>query len=303
MAKDEDAGTPRSFTPAFFGCFDWHSAVHGHWMLARLARRFPDAPFAPRARAALEASITPEKIAAELAYISRPDRVGFERPYGLAWLIQLGAELRQWDDPLAKQLHATLQPLVALASERLAGWIPKLGFPIRSGEHSQTAFAFGLAWEEEELRPVLTRVGEAFYGKDKDCPIAYEPSGHDFLSPCLAEADFMRRILPPERYATWLRGLLPGIPDDGSAWLRPVAPKDREDGKLAHLDGLNLSRAWMLEGIAHGLPDKDPRRASLRVSAREHAEAGLKAVTGEHYAGGHWLGSFATYLTTRRGIE
>ena len=308
MADDADARPPRELTPAFYGCFDWHSAVHGHWMLARLARRFPDAPFAADARAALRSSLTEANVAAEVAYVGREDRDGFERPYGFAWLLQLAAELRQWEDAEAQRLARTLAPLEALAAKRIATWVPKLGFPIRVGEHSQTAFAFGLVWDwslaagDAQMQAGLRDAATAFYAKDRACPIAYEPSGHDFLSPCLAEADFMRRVLAREAFATWLRAALPGIPDDGSTWLAPVAPSDRSDGKLAHLDGLNLSRAWMLDGIASGLPEGDPRRAALRSSARVHADAGLQAVTGEHYAGGHWLGSFATYLTTRRGI-
>lgn len=308
MRDDADARPPRELTPAFYGCFDWHSAVHGHWMLARLARRFPDAPFAADARTALQTSLTDENVAAEVAYVGRDDRDGFERPYGLAWLLQLAAELRQWEDPEAQRLARTLAPLEALAAKRLATWVPKLGAPIRVGEHSQTAFAFGLVWDwaltarDAPMQDALRDAATAFYANDRACPIAYEPSGHDFLSPCLAEADFMRRVLAPDVFAKWLHAALPGIPDDGRPWLEPMTPSDRSDGKLAHLDGLNLSRAWMLDGIASGLPAADPRRAALLSAARVHADAGLSAVTGEHYAGGHWLGSFATYLTTRRGV-
>ena len=308
MRDDADAGTPETLTPAFYGCFDWHSAVHGHWMLARLARRFPDAQLAGQAKRALAQSLTEANIAAEVAYIGRADRDGFERPYGLAWLLQLALELRQWNDPDAQRMAETLAPLESLAAERLLVWLGKLGFAIRSGEHSQSAFAFGLAWDwaiatkHDAMRRALDRAA-GFYRNDRDCPLTYEPSGHDFLSPCLAEADFMRRVIEPVAFATWVSAALPGIPPDGRVWMQPVTPSDRSDGKLAHLDGLNLSRAWMLEGIAAGLPENDPRRASLLATAHVHAEAGLAAVTGEHYAGGHWLGSFATYLTTRRGLK
>lgn len=310
MDSDEDVATPRELTPAFYGCFDWHSAVHGHWLLVRLVRLAPDAPFAAPARAALARSLTPSNIEAEVAYVSRSDRAGFERPYGLAWLLQLSAEVRAWDDPDAKRWSSTLQPLERVAAGRLAAWIPKLSAPIRSGEHSQTAFAFGLALDwartagDRELARIIEDAAVRFHGDDRACPLSYEPSGHDFLSPCLAAADLMRRVLPPPRYADWLGRNLPQIPDDGAAnWLDPARPTDRTDGKLAHLDGLNLSRAWMLDGIAAGLPPGDPRRAALLAASRRHAEVGLAAVTGEHYAGGHWLASFATYLTTRRGIE
>jgi hypothetical protein len=310
MSGDADARPPRELTPAFFGCYDWHSAVHGHWLLVRLARTFPEAPFAARARAAVARSLTPANIEAEVRYLNGPGRVSFERPYGLAWLLQLATELREWDDPQAREWSATLKPLEARAADRLREWLPKLSRPIRVGEHDQTAFAFGLVldWarraEDRAMEQLLTERVEAFYGKDRRGPLAYEPSGHDFLSPCLAEADLMRRILPPARFATWLRGFLPDIPTDGStSWLEPAVVTDPSDPKLAHLDGLNLSRAWMLEGIVSGLPPADKRLRSLQATAKLHREAGLRAVTGAHYEGGHWLGSFAVYLTTGRGLR
>ncbi len=308
LTGPEDARPPHELTPAFFGCFDWHSAVHGHWVLARLARRFPDAPFAARARAALARSLTPEHIAGELAYIGAAQRGGFERPYGLAWLLQLAAELREWDDPQARAWSATLEPLERLAAARLTEWLPRLSAPIRVGEHSQTAFAMGLALDWADARDpsaaaLLRRQAARMYGSDRGCNLNFEPSGHDFLSPCLAAADLMRRVLPPPAFAGWLRAALPGIPGDGdAAWLTPERPSDRSDGKLVHLDGLNLSRAWMLAGVAAGLPPDDPRQTSLRAAMTTHRAAGLEAVTDEHYAGGHWLGSFAVYLTTERGL-
>ncbi|MFP3939545.1 MAG: DUF2891 domain-containing protein [Thermoanaerobaculia bacterium] len=313
LQGDEDVAPPRELTPAFYGCYDWHSSVHGHWLLARLARRFPEAPYAADARAALAESLTPEAIAGEVEYVSGEGRVSFERPYGLAWLLQLAAELREWDDEQAREWVRTLAPLEALAAERIREWVPKLTQPIRVGEHDQTAFAFGLVldWAEaagseggaEGMEELLAERIEDFYLADRSCPLAYEPSGHDFLSPCLAEADLLRRVLPPERFAAWLGAFLPGIPLDGSAdWLRPAEVTDPSDPKLAHLDGLNLSRAWMLEGMAAGLPEEDPRVAALEGAAQAHREAGLAAVTGEHYEGGHWLGSFAVYLVTGRGL-
>ena len=308
LAADGDAKPPRELTPSFYGCFDWHSAVHGHWMLARLAKAFPEASFTADARAALADALQPDKVAAEVAFIGRPDRIGFERPYGLAWLLQLAAELRDWDDPEAKGWAETLAPLEALAAQRLRTWIPKLSFPIRGGEHSQTAFAFGLAWDwalargDREMLAVLKDAADRFYREDRSCPIAYEPSGHDFLSPCLAEADFMRRVMPQPEFRDWLRAALPTIPTGREVWIQPAVPSDRSDGKLAHLDGLNLSRAWMLRGVAQAVGHADARAESLQRTASAHAEAGLAAVTGEHYAGGHWLASFATYYATERGL-
>lgn len=309
MNGDEDAKPPRALTPVFFGCYDWHSAVHGHWLLARLARRFPSASFVPRARAALRISFTNEKVAGEVAYLSAPGRATFERPYGLAWLLQLSAELRGWDDAEAQGWAKTLEPLERAAAKRLADWIPKLAYPIREGEHAQTAFAFGLVldWARSSGDAAMERLVSArsrdLYAKDRSCPIGYEPSGQDFLSPCLAEADLMRRLLAPPAFAGWLLGFLPGIPGDGGAdWLRVGVVTDPSDGKLAHLDGLNLSRAWMLDGMVASLPPKDGRLPALRAARDAHAAAGLASVTGVHYEGGHWLGTFAAYLATRRGL-
>jgi hypothetical protein len=306
---DADVKPPRELTPAFYGCYDWHSAVHGHWLLARLARRFPDAPFAAKARAALDQSLTPEHIAAEVAYLQAAGRTTFERPYGLAWLLQLDAELREWNDPQARRWSEALAPLAKAAAQRIRDWVPKLTAPIRIGEHNQTAFSFGLILDwakgagDLETSTLLTSRIRDLYAKDKDCPMAYEPSGEDFLSPCLAEADLLRRVLPPPAFSEWLTKFLPGIPKDGRAdWLTPGVVTDPTDPKLAHLDGLNLSRAWMLEGIAAGLPSNDRRLPALRAAASAHREAGLRSVTGEHYEGGHWLGSFATYLVTGRGL-
>lgn len=309
LAGDTDVRAPRALTPVFYGCFDWHSDVHAHWLLARLARLHPDAPFAPAARAALARSLTSAGIAAEVAYLSGPGRASFERPYGLAWLLALGAELRAWDDDDARAWAATLMPLEQAAAERLATWLPKLAYPIRTGEHNQTAFSFGLVWDwamatgNDSMLSLLRGKAAQFYLGDADCPIRYEPSGEDFLSPCLAEADFLRRVLAPAEFAAWLGDFLPGIPRNRQPWLAPGIVTDRSDPKLAHIDGLNLSRAWMLRGMAGGLPAEDSRRGALLAAADEHAAAALPAVTGEHYEGGHWLGTFAVYLLSDGGGE
>jgi hypothetical protein len=309
-----DARPPHELTPAFYGCLDWHSDVHGHWLLVRLLCLFPDAPFAAQARAELARSFTPENIATEAQYLRGEGRASFERPYGLSWLLRLAAELRQWDDADGRRWSATLAPLETEVTARLESWLPKLHYPIRIGEHDQTAFSFGLMWDWAEMRDdahmraLLTDAAARFYRHDRNCPLAYEPSGEDFLSPCLAEADFMRRVLTPAEFATWLSGFLPQIPRAAasaaaeSRWLSPGVVTDRADPKLAHIDGLNLSRAWMLEGIAHGLPPHDPRKPALNAAAQAHADAALPAVTGEHYEGGHWLGTFAVYLTSQAGL-
>ena len=310
LNSDTDVAAPHKLTPVFYGCYDWHSSVHGHWLLVRLLRTFPDASFAAAARDALGKSLTAENLKREAAYIRGEGRASFERPYGLAWLLQLCAELREWDDEQAREMSANLRPLEDAAVERLKNWLPKLSHPVRIGEHDQTAFGLGLildyahSTKNDSFAKLLTDSAKKFFLSDKDCPLNYEPSGEDFLSPCLAEADVMRRVLSQDEFAKWLKEFLPQIPTSASAnWLQPVVSPDPSDPKLAHLDGLNLSRAWMLEGIASALPQDDLRQHGLSAAAGAHRRAGLAAVTGAHYEGGHWLGSFAVYLTTRRGTE
>src|SRR5437667_7901093 len=309
LNSDADVGPPRKLTPAFYGCYDWHSSVRGHWLLVRLVRTFPNAAFAPTAREALRQSLTPENIAQEAAYLRAEGRASFERPYGLAWLLQLVAELREWDDPEAQQMATNLRPLEQAALERLEGWLPKLSHPVRIGEHDQTAFALGLMLDyargakDAKFAELVASKATQFFLRDKNCPLTYEPSGEDFLSPCLGEADLMRRVLASADFARWLRIFLPQISlARNGEWLQPVVSPDPSDPKLAHLDGLNLSRACMLEGIASDLPKNDSRLLMIKAAAEEHRRAGLAAVTGKHYEGGHWLGSFAVYLVTRRGI-
>lgn len=321
MASDADLAPPRTLTPAFYGCFDWHSSVHGHWLLVRLLREFPDAEFAPAARAALARNLTAENLAAEAHYMGHPDRKAFERPYGLAWLLQLASELDEWEDDLqAAQWRSWLRPLEEIAVANLLDWLPRLHYPIRIGEHDQTAFAFGLILDHARqtkqtvLEEALLDAARRFYLNDRNCPTHYEPSGHDFLSPCLAEADFMRRVLEPAEFSNWLSHFLPNIGQDD--WLPVATVTDRTDGKLAHIDGLNLSRAWMLDGMASALTDDDARHDALIAARNQHARAGLASLgilldegarssqaeeTRVHYSGSHWLGSFAVYLMTERG--
>jgi hypothetical protein len=306
--RDADVLPPRRLTPAFAGAFDWHSAVHGHWTLARAARLLESGETAAAARRALDASLTVEHLSAELVFLSAPGRQGFERPYGLAWLLQLAAELREWPDPDAARWSAGLAALERHAESTLDVWLPRLPYPVRVGEHAQTAFALGLAldWAEAAGRDAFAGRVRAraidFFGADRDAPIAYEPSGNDFLSPALGEADLMRRVLGGEAFAEWLAGFLPALGTRAAArWLEPLTSPDPADGKLSHLDGLNLSRAWMLEGVAGALPAGDPRPAPLKAAAARHRAAGLAALDETHYAGAHWLGSFAMYLVTRRG--
>jgi hypothetical protein len=302
LNSDADVKPPRELTPVFYGCYDWHSSVHGHWLLVRSLRMFPQAPFAAEARRALAQSLTPAHIAAEAQYLNAQGRGSFERPYGLAWLLQLAAELKEWDDPDARRWSAALAPLEHTVTARIAGWLPKMDHPIRTGEHNQTAFSMGLMLDyariaaNTDFGKLVESRARDYYLKDRDCPIAYEPSGEDFLSPCLAEADVVRRILSPAAFARWFAAFLPHID------LQPTRVTDFSDGKLYHLAGLNLSRAWMLEGIASKLPPADARTQALLALSARLREAGLADIKSEHYEGGHWLGSFAVYLVSRRGL-
>lgn len=312
----EDVQPPVRLTPVFYGCFDWHSSVHGHWLLTRLWGNGSVPEMDDEIAAALSNNFTEEKIAGELAYFGGNDRASFERPYGLAWYLQLTAELREiaaGEGDKAQQAKIwldKLMPLEAVIVERIKDWVPKLAYPIRQGTHNQTAFAFGLFidWArisgDKQMEQLITEKTLEFHRDDQNCPIGYEPSGEDFLSPCLMEADLMRRVLPEPEFAKWLTGFLPDIPQDGSGdWLPVGIVNDPTDGKLVHLNGLNLSRAWALEGIATALPDSDKRKAALLASAQVHGEAGEKTVRTPHYAGSHWLASFATYWRSERGLD
>jgi hypothetical protein len=303
LNSDADVKPPRELTPAFYGCYDWHSSVHGHWLLVRLTRLFPQAPFAMDARRALAQSITPPNIAQEVRYLSAEGRNSFERPYGLAWMLQLAAELKEWDDPEARAWSATLQPLAQAVTRRIAAWLPKLDHPIRTGEHNNTAFAMGMMLDyaritgNAEFEKLVQSRARDYYLKDRNCPLAYEPSGEDFLSPCLAEADAIRRILRQDEFVQWFAAFLPHVD------LEPTRVTDVTDGKLYHLAGLNLSRAWMLEGILAKLPVSDARRKPLAELAGKLRQAGLESIKSEHYEGRHWLGSFAVYLVSGRGLR
>jgi hypothetical protein len=312
MDGDTDAATPRELHPVFSGAYDWHSAVHNYWLLVRLLRLMPEGRFAAEARAFLDRRLNPADVAQECRYFDDPRRASWERPYGLAWLLQLSAELNaeltEWGTPEARRWRTTLAPLESVARERLRVWLPKLFYPIRSGEHSQSAFALGLVHDwaritgDAPMQELIRTKGIEFHRFDVDGPLAYEPSGQDFLSPVLAEADLLRRLMPAAEYSVWLGKFLPSLPRDGSRWLEPAVSGDPSDPKLAHLDGLNLSRAWMLQGMAAGLSADDARRAALHAAADEHAAAGLAAIREETYEGSHWLPSFAVYLLTGRGL-
>lgn len=306
--SDEDVKPPRELTPAFYGCLDWHSAVHGHWLLARLARYFPDASFTITAKEALARSLTLEKIQGEIAHFQRIPF--FECPYGMVWLLQLAVELHEWDSPQAKEWLSVLKPLETLVANNLQCWLQKLELPERTGTHNQTAFALGLAldWadftENASFAELVKDKVQTFYLSDQNYPLQFEPLGYDFLSPCLAEADLMRRVLSPTVFADWLTGFLPQLPvEDSVNWLQPAKMTNPQNYMQPHFYGLNLSRAWMLEGITFGLPNADRRVVALHSAALLHGQSGLVSAASEHYASSHWLGTFAVYLVTARGLR
>lgn len=297
--------TPKEMFPAFYGCFDWHSSVHGHWLLVRVLRLYPEAPHASEIRARLAAHFTAANLEKEAAFFADDLNKSYERMYGWAWLLRLVAELHVWDDPDAKIWRANLRPLEEVLVRRITAYLPLLSYPIRTGEHPDSGFALGQildyarATGNRELEQLVTRRAREYFAADRDYPTRYEPSGQDFFSSGWNEADLMRRILPSEEYAKWLETFMPGLrAGQVGPLLKPVEVTDVTDGKLVHLAGLNLSRAWCQNGIAHALPESDPRRAILIQAATEHSTAGLRTVFSGHYEGEHWLGTFAIYTLT-----
>ena len=302
-ARGDDVKTPKARHPAFYGCFDWHSSVHGHWLLVRVLKKAADVPEAKQIRAALARHLTADNLKAEAEYFARGDDKSFERPYGWTWLLKLAAELHSWDDPDAREWATNLRPLAERIAGRYVEHFPKQTYPIRSGVHSNTAFGLSFAHDyaravgDKKLQAAVEDRAKAYYGKDEDAPARWEPDGADFLSPSLCEADLMRRVLPADEFRRWLAKYLPGAAKGEPATLfTPATVTDRTDPQLVHLDGLNLSRAWCMRGVASVLPDTDPARKVLLESAARHAEAGLKHVASGDYAGEHWLASFATYM-------
>ena len=290
LEGDGDLRAPRNLHPVFHGSFDWHSCVHSHWMLATLLRRFPAMPEAPAIRGLFDARLTPEAVAGECAFLARPSARGFKRPYGWGWLLKLASELRLHDAPWA----AALSPLAEVFAARFRDFLPLATYPVRVGTHFNTAFALRMAADHAEgadlalLRDTALR----WYGDDTACPAWGEPSGDDFLSPALIEAECMRRLMAPTDFARWLARFLPDLARGEPATLfRPAVVSDRSDGKIAHLDGLNLSRAWCWRSLAAAMPDGEARRRA-ETAAQSHVEAALPHLA-EDYMGEHWLASFA----------
>jgi len=301
----EDVLSPKRTHPVFYGHFDWHSSVHGHWTLLRLLRRYPTAAFSPVVRQVLNGRFTPEGLAAEAAYFRIKGNQSFERMYGWAWALRLGQELRAWNDPDARRWAASFLPLEQEIVRLAKAYLPNLDWPVRCGFHPETAFPLAqmLDWARAAPDPALETLvlarAKCFYGGDRNYPTAYEPSGNDFFSPGLNVADLMRRVLPPAEFKPWLDGYFPGLADGQAGHLlEPVRVSDPTDPQLIHLAGLNLSRAWTMRGIAAALPERDSRRRILLDAATAHATQGLAMVATGHYEGEHWLATFAVYLLT-----
>lgn len=294
LTSEADALGIEALHPIFYGSFDWHSCVHGYWLLARVLRLYPEGPEARRIRALFDAMLTPEKVAGELAYLQRPSSRGFERPYGWGWLLKLQAELDLTPSPWAE----ALRPLAQAFADRFKTFLPIADYPIRTGVHSSTAFAAVLALDyaeaaDPELADLLKTKAQSWYGGDRGA-VAWEPSQDDFLSPTLMEAACMKRVLPPAAFADWFAAFLPRLAEREPATLfAPARVSDRSDGKIAHLDGLNLSRAWCWRLLATG----HACEALMREAAEVHLNASLPHVAGD-YMGEHWLASFALLALT-----
>jgi hypothetical protein len=296
MAGPQHVRTPSELHPVFYGSYDWHSCVHGYWMLARLLRRFPAMAPANDIHALFSRKLTPEKIAVECAYLADPGERGFKRPYGWAWLLKLAAELRGLPEPHWAEAMA---PLAEIFAQRFRDFLPVSTYPVRVGTHFNTAFGLRMAADfaestnDDVLLALLRETALRWYGEDTDCPAWGEPSGDDFQSSALIEAECMRRLLPPEQFQPWFDRFLPRIAQaQPSTLFYPATVTDRSDGKIAHLDGLNLSRSWCWHALAGALPAGDARRPVMEEAAARHLEAGLPHIAGD-YMGEHWLASFA----------
>lgn len=294
LGSADDLKEPSVLHPVFYGCFDWHSAVHGYWSMVTLLQQHPDLEQADEVRAVLKRNLTAESVAREVDFFSKDINDSFERTYGWAWLLKLSDELHSWEDPMAKELAANLQPLADLIVERYINFLPRLVYPVRVGEHTNTAFGLSFAYdyavnrEHTELQQLIAQRAKDYFLEDKNCPISWEPSGYDFLSPCLEEIGLMQRVLPKQQFLTWLDDFMPQLADpDYSLAVGKVS--DRTDGKLVHLDGLNFSRAWNLYALANQYPQYE----HLREVADKHMAHSYPNLVGDSYEGGHWLGSFA----------
>ena len=299
-ADDSDVRPARILHPSFHGSFDWHSCVHMHWLLVRLRRRFPSMPQREAIETLLDRSFAIDAIAAECDYLARPHARSFERTYGWTWLLKLADELALSDDESARRWSAQVAPLARAFVERYVDYLPRAQYPIRYGIHPNSAFGLVFALDyarhagERELADIASSKALSWFGSDRDVPAQWEPSGADFLSPALIEAELMRRVVGSDPFASWLTAFLPGLARrEPASLLTPVEVSDRSDPQIVHLDGLNLSRAWCLRGISEALPADDPRVQIASEAASKHLSAGLAGLESGDYVGSHWLASFA----------
>lgn len=296
LNDDGDVLPPRVLHPVFYGCFDWHSAVHGYWLLLRCVRLYPDLPCREAIVALFEEHITAENVAQELAYFNAPFRASFERPYGYGWLLALAQELKQSALPQAQRWYQTLEPLTQDIRDRLVDYLSKLTYPIRVGTHYNTAFALALALDyaravqDSALEESILAAANRFYARDMHYPAHYEPGGDEYISGALTEALLMSKVA--EHFPAWFDSFLPNVGSITSL-MEPAQVSDRTDPKIAHLDGLNLSRAWCMKHIANALPENHVAQSALSKAVEQHLAASVEHVVGSHYSGGHWLASFA----------
>ncbi|HCC70512.1 MAG TPA: DUF2891 domain-containing protein [Bacteroidales bacterium] len=294
ITGDEDLLPPRDLHPSFCGCFDWHSSVHGHWSVVMLMKKFPGLEKYEEMKSLLSKSLDTDNIQKEIEYFSKDHNRTFERTYGWAWLLKLAEELYTWDSAFGREMYNNISPLAGLISEMYIEFLPRLHYPIRVGTHTNTAFGLCFAYDyaastdNDSLLIAIKNKAREFYFYDTECPVSWEPGGNDFLSPCLEEADIMRRVLDAEEFEVWLKSFLPDL-SDPSYIMEPGVVSDRTDSQLAHLDGLNFSRAWCLYGIANSLNDYQ----HLAKMANEHINYSLPDIADGNYEGGHWLASFA----------
>ena len=302
LANKEDIEEPRVLHPAFYGCFDWHSAVHGHWSLVRLLKAYPNLDKATLIKQILKQHISKENIEKEVSYFERKYEKSYERTYGWAWLLKLAEEIKTWDDPLAKTLDKNLQPLTDKIISKYLEFLPNLRYPIRVGTHTNTAFGLTFAWDYavsnhiDTLKALIAAKSREFYLADESCPINWEPGGYDFLSPCLEEIDLMRRVLGKKEFKDWISKFTPQLSSKDFS-LEQGEVSDRTDGLLVHLDGLNFSRAWVLYGLANQYPEF----SHLRKIADQHIKYSLEKLTDGNYEGEHWLATFAIYALSNSG--
>jgi len=299
MQSDKDLGTPSQLHPVFYGCYDWHSSVHGHWLLVKLLKEFPDLQARDSIIQAIDMTLTAENVATEIFYFKATGRISYERPYGWGWLLKLTTELATWGHPLGEKWYGILKPLALQIVQNYKTYLPGLYYPLRRGVHANTAFGLSLALDyarvagDKDFESLLLERSRFYYLKDRQIPAAWEPDGDDFLSPSLIEANLMRRVLSSGEFQKWFAGFLPEIP---ASLRHPAVVANRADPTGVHLDGLNLSRAWCMFELAKALPAGNPMAKELQVIATEHANDALPHVISENYLGTHWLATFAVYM-------